>query len=256
MHVMDVEINASARVRDDTDYLQQNDGYPETNKGEKAAFDTTMMPASLVEGDPNNAMELLHSNASNSAVLFRILEFIQDPIKLKDLEKNIYEIPEYASATQPPFTLITWLADCDALSIIDVDDHGNPVTADVYPELSDDERDDLVVDRIVVITEVGKDAYEAFNPVRRIQNAFDVNPSQVDVFITTLAFLTEKRDFSEIDRFLRGRDELALALSTKGEHVQPSSIVGKLSQTGAIVFNGGWIITPEGEEMLKEHRCH
>lgn len=207
-----------------------------------------------MEREVRETIDLLNANTANSDVLYRILSHVGslEQIPLLELEDYIFDLPEHRNSTQAPYTLLTWLTDKGALQIIDIDETGNPVDEEHYPDLAADQLEDLVMERIVTITEAGKCATDIFSPSRRIRNLFASSPEHEKAYIEALRFVTQKRSFAELDKHLRSKPELLTESAVEGEPIQPSSIIGKLSRSGVVVFDGAWVITKEGLEFLEE----
>jgi hypothetical protein len=195
---------------------------------------------------------LLLSNTLNRPALYRILSVVgAQPLRLFDLEELIQTMPEYKAATQPPHYLIEWLIGSGALSFTEVDAEGVPVTDERREGKTEDEIDDMVADIIIDITDTGREALAAFDPQQRLTNLLQEVPERYGAYIELLSFLTEKRSYKEIDGLLRDQPVLMSGRATGDRPMQPSVFVDKLAAAGSIIFDDGWIITPEGRAVLE-----
>lgn len=195
---------------------------------------------------------LLFANNLNRPVLYRILDTVEPgALPVFDLEDRIQAMPEFKVATQPPYFLIEWLVKAEALDFIEVDDAGQPVTDERRVGKTEDEIDDMIADMLIKITAVGREALKVFSPLQRLQDLLDEIPERLDTYTEVLRFVTEKRAFGEIDQLLQGRPILMSGRQSTDNPMQPSVFVDKLAAAGGIIYDDGWIVTPEGKEMLE-----
>ena len=208
------------------------------------------IPDSIV-ADARKTAALVRANAANHAVLLRILDLVQDAVDVCDLEVAIQDLPEYRTATQPPYCLVEWLQQTGAVELVDIGQDGEPVSAEKREGLSEDELDELVCGQIARITPAGRMAFAHFDSCQQAQDLFESRPFRRSAYLETLAFICEKRSLIEIDRYLR---ENGLLYLENGDAIQTSSVIGKLSDIGAAVFDGGWVITAGGLKILESER--
>ena len=194
-------------------------------------------------------VDLLRSNAVNRPTLYRILELTDDMVALPQLEAVIQEMPEYATATQPPYCLVEWLVDAGALQRFDLDAEGAVIDDARREGLSEDELDELVADYAFQLTEPGRIAREHFDPRSQARDLFSGQPLRKDAYLETLSFVQQRRSLLEIDRHLRDASLLCLE---DGETIQTSSVMGKLADIGAVTFDRGWLITADGARILED----
>ena len=195
---------------------------------------------------------LLFANNLNRPVLYRILTSVEPgALPVFDLEERIQAMPEFKSATQPPYYLIDWLVKAEALGFIELDYAGEPVTAERRAGKTEDEIDDMIADMLIEITDVGCEVLRIFSPLQRLQDLLEEVPERLDTYAEVLRFVTEKRGFGEIDQLLQGRPILMHGRRPNDNPMQPSVFVDKLAAAGGIIYDEGWIVTPEGKEMLE-----
>jgi hypothetical protein len=201
----------------------------------------------------DHAIQLMLSNNLNRPTLYRILQTVVDGSqRLFELEEAIQEMTEYAEATQPPYFLIEWLVDVEALSFTEVDANGEAITDEMREGKTADEVDDLIEDMVIDITDVGREVLRVYDPVERTKSVLGEHPDRYDTYVEVLEYLTERHNYAEIDALLRGRPILMSGRGIGDRPMQPSVFVDKLAAAGVIVFNKGWVITPEGRTLLQE----
>jgi hypothetical protein len=200
----------------------------------------------------DKACALLLQNPINRPICYRILRICEpERVLLNDLEERIQQQPEFAGVVQPPFFLIQWLVDVEALNVFDLDEDGNDVSPEQLEGLTADEIDDLIVNSAFQTSEIGREVLVEFSPQSRLINVLNIIPERYDTYVEVLEFLTEKRSLAAIDQLLRGRDVLMSGRKPGEGPMHPSVFVDKLADAGGIIFNGGWQITPEGKELLE-----
>lgn len=168
---------------------------------------------------------------------------------LGELEARIEALPGYAKHKNPPYFPVSWLRDVGALEELFLDAAGTVYEAKDLEALDEDAFDDLVAQYAYRTTDNGRKLAEEFNPARRLAALLEKEPARKEAYLDLLGFLREKRSFSEIDRFLCECHAHNLT-AQDGTTVQPSMFIDKLGTTGAVDFDGGWMMTKEGKEML------
>jgi hypothetical protein len=203
----------------------------------------------------DRTIQLLLSNNLNRPTLYRILSAtVAEPMRLFDLEDLIQATPEFKNATQPPYFLIEWLVKTEALSFTEVDAQGLPVTDERREGKTEDEIDDMIEDMIIETTDVGRETLATFDPQQRLVDLLQDVPERSDTYLELLDFLTEKHSYGEVDQLLRGRSVLTSGRAQDDRPMQPSVFVDKLAAAGGIIFDKGWVITPEGRALLETAR--
>jgi hypothetical protein len=200
----------------------------------------------------DHVVHLLLSNNLNRPALYRILvATATGPVSLFDLEALIQEMPEFKGATQPPYFLIEWLVKAEALSFTEVDAEGRPLTDERREGRTADEIDDLVEDMLIEATDVGREVLDAFDPRQRLTELLQDVPERYGSYLEVMEFLTERHSYGEVDRLLRGHPVLMSGRAPEDRPMQPSVFVDKLAAAGAIVYDEGWVVTPEGRAVLE-----
>lgn len=189
----------------------------------------------------------------NCEVLCRILSFCKDEERvLCDIEQDAAQCPQFKLATQNQYHMICTLERFYGLERIERDENGEAITPERTEGLTEDEIDDLIWDICFKTTDVGKVIVEKHDPLVRIQNLFDAEPSRIELYQEVLAFIAEApRTYGEIQGLLRGRPELTTDAAGEHKRIQPSVFVDKLERAGALVWIEKWKITDEGRHFLE-----
>jgi hypothetical protein len=213
-------------------------------------------PELAFEQNVDRTVHLLLSNNLNRPTLYRILSATAaEPMRLFDLENLIQAMPEFKNATQPPYFLIEWLIKTEALSFTEVDAQDMPITDEQREGKTEDEIDDMIEDMIIEATAVGRETLVVFDPQQRLADLIQDVPERADTYLEVLDFLTEKHSYNEVDQLLRDRPVLMSGRAQDDRPMQPSVFVDKLAAAGGIIFDKGWIITPEGQAVLRATRA-
>lgn len=191
----------------------------------------------------------LHNPAYVSVFLDTVAACDGEVRTLGELEERIAALPGYAKHKNPPYFPISWLRDAGALEELYLDAEGNIYEAKDVEALDEDAFDDLVAQYAYRTTDNGRKLAEEFRPANRIAELFDHEPERKETYFKLLSFLRQKRAFSEVEHFMRERD-VQMFTTEDGELIQPSTFVDKLGAAGVINFDGGWVITEEGKELL------
>ena len=193
---------------------------------------------------------LLTQNPLNRSILYCILiTCAEKPRLLEELEGLIIERKEYASATQPPYSLVQWLEESGALDTWALGLDGNKIMPQNIEGLTDDEVDDLISTYAFKTNLVGEAVIREYSPQSRLTTLLNISPAGYDTYIEVLEFLKEKRSLVQIDRLLRGRKVLTEG-RPENDPMHPSVFIDRLFAAGCIIFNDGWVITSEGKELL------
>ena len=168
---------------------------------------------------------------------------------LSQLEERIAALPGYAKLKNPPYFPVSWLRDAGALEELYLDAEGKVYEAKDVEILDEDAFDDLVAQYAYRTTDNGRSLAAEFNPARRLTELFDHEPARKEIYLDLLEYLREKRSYPEVEHFLREHGAQHFT-AEDGTPLQPSLFVDKLGETGGVAFDGGWMITPEGKELL------
>lgn len=117
---------------------------------------------------------------------------------------------------------------------------------------TEDEIADLTAEWRYVTTAAGSEALERFDPVERTNVML---ASQADSRLASyqrlLAYCEQPRSLDEIVGFMADDPGLERDPKTGVMHMQPSAYIGKLDESGALTWEGGWKTTPGGMEVLE-----
>lgn len=213
------------------------------------------MPVEPVSFDEMLAVleEVVTRHPLNRELLYKTLVFCSEEQELSVIETHITESPEFKTATQTPYHLITTLAKAYGLACIERDEQGNPIDSEDKQGLDEDELDDLVCTESYRTTDVGARFVALHHPRARLVELLNLAPERTATYLELLNFVSESpRSYGEITELLAGRPALETLIDGERAIMQPSVFVDKLERTGVLVWEGGWTLTKEGSAYLKE----
>lgn len=189
----------------------------------------------------------------NKECLYKTLVFCSEEKPLREIEEEIATYPEFQSATQNQYHMVTTLVRFYGLELIERDDEGNQILPEQKEGLTEDEIDDLVATLNYRTTEVGNEFVRLFAPHSRLIDLLDLAPERSETYAELLDFVrAQPRSYDEIKELLAGKPALETIIAGRRETMQPSVFVDKLERAGALVWNKGWKLTEEGEGFLEE----
>jgi len=181
-------------------------------------------------------------------ILCKTLGFCRQRRALTDVEAEIAAYPEFDYAAQDQYHLISFLAEAGGLSRLELDADGKVVGEERKAGLTEDEIDDVVVSYAFVTTEAGRCVFEEqFRPGTRVREMLDAAPEYADTYVAIMSFCRESRTYQEIEDFLDGS---GAGSSGEEDVVHPSYFVNALERAGALVWNGGWLLSDDGRALL------
>jgi len=183
-------------------------------------------------------------------ILFRALGFCRERRDLPDIEREIASYPEFKYCAQDQYHLIGFLENAGGLERLELDAGGEVVTDDRTAGLSEDEIDDLVVSFAFVTTEAGTAAHEELDPGRRIRELLDDAPARTRASLRVLEFCHGSRTYQEIEDLLEDPDA-GLYEMAEEDAVHASFVVSGLEAAGALVWDGGWLLSDHGRAVLE-----
>lgn len=201
-------------------------------QGDEAAFEACVARGS----------ELLSQNPSRRPLLRKALQLMTDgPVDLRVIERTLADDPRCAKGKLAPYFYAQWLADAGIAVRYDTDANGDVVHRADYPDLDDDAFDDMLEGFAYQVTDAGREVLRRFSASVRLRELFEHEPQRQAVYEDVLAFLTERHHLGQIEAYVRALPSYAVLDQQGGGAPSPSVFVDKLSDAGAIVFDGGWI---------------
>lgn len=189
----------------------------------------------------------------NREVLYRILAYCAEERTLEDLEQEVASWPSFKAATQNQYRLAEHLVRAKGLEEIERDAQGAVVDPRDTEGLDEDALDELVCGISYRTTETGLLFVERHRPKARLVELLQLAPERTDVYIELLEFVrAQPRAYRDIEKLLQGRPVLKTIVDGTSRTMQPSVFVDKLERAGALVWNGGWCLTEEGEAFLQD----
>ncbi len=195
--------------------------------------------------------KLLKTNPRHRIVLQRVLvACINNLVTLDEIEERIEEDPDATDKHMAPFFYAQWLVDAGLLICYDLDVQGNLITREDYPDLEDDEYDDLLEGYAYSATPEGITVATEFDPAARILVFAERNTAYTACYRDILEYLTTPHHLGEVTHYLKA--EVLPRLDPQDAHVKnPTKFVDELSDIGAIAFRGGWQTTEEGVRAIQ-----
>ena len=192
-------------------------------------------------------------------VLYRILADCQEPIALDALEQKISAYPEMQVPVYEPAVLVSWLVEAGALSVSsDVEEGAGEAASEAAAEAkagvgaaaqqeegpsqsSAPEEDGPVV---VAITAAGKNVLSARQEEDALGQLLATAGQLRDAFLRALEICRTPQSKKAVEQQLVAEGLLNL------DERQVSYFLDKLEKTGALVWDKGWVSTPEGLAKL------
>lgn len=189
----------------------------------------------------------------NREILYKVLVFCEEEKPLRVAEDFIASLPQFASATQNQYAMLTSLVKACGLELIERDEAGNRVLPEQKEGLTEDEADDLVASLSYKTTDVGRAFADYNRPQARLVDLLQLAPERTDAYAELLEFVgAAPRTYAQVEELLRGRPALETVIDGRRERMQPSVFVDKLERAGALIWNDGWTLTEEGREFLAD----
>lgn len=201
-------------------------------------------------------MECLNRRAAFQNILYGLLVFCQKERSYDEAEAHVESYVEFASNSQSARRYLLFLLRTGAIEEIELDDEGAVITAERRQTLLDgglskDEMEAFVVDWCVTTTDVGREVARLFHPRVRLRSMLASQDSRLPTYHKILAFCVERRSLAEVSALLVGDPGLEIDEETGVIGMQPNSYIGKLDQAGGLAWDGGWITTKEGREVVE-----
>jgi hypothetical protein len=187
-------------------------------------------------------------------ILRKTLGFCREQRGLTAVEQEIASYPEFKYAGQNEYRLISILTEEGGLELLELDEDGGIVTAEMKAGLSEDEVDDLVASFAYITTEAGAAVSEALDPRARIVGLLQTEPERVGTFAQVLEFCETSRTYAEIETLLVDSGLGWSGVESDDDAVHPSYFVSTLERVGGLVWKDGWLLTDEGREILESIR--
>ena len=168
-------------------------------------------------------LERIEAEPGQKSLLYDLLSITTVPRTLLGIQKAAIACPLMLSALQPVHVYLTWLIECGAIESIKVDN-----------------------ENVYRTTEAGVCALRQRRSPSRITELWQIDPQYREAYLRVLLLCLDGQTRVELESALRG-DPALLA-----EEVNASFFVEHLEETGAIEWNGGWIATELGKQVLRQ----
>lgn len=172
------------------------------------------------------------------------------PKTMEQIEDEIERFAEFGNATQSQGHFLDVLVDAGALERIELDESGEAISFERKEGLSEDELEDLVATWLFMTTPLGERYARENSPERRMAALFDEKPDLVPLYQILLAWCAQPRSYTEISSFVSQQTSLSDQIATSIRDLDASTFVSELEKAGGLVWDGGWIVTEEGETFI------
>lgn len=177
-----------------------------------------------------------------------------------DVEAYLRSQPEYASALQDAHTLLRTLVRCGGLDRRDLDAQGCELTKARLEQiraergldrpLSQDEVADLVAGHSLALTPAGASVVALLDPQHRIAACCEADPERTNVFLEILQLCETPHTLRDIRELVADDPVCDPTPRTAHLRLEPSFFIDRLSEAGALVWDGAWVTTEQGRRYL------
>jgi hypothetical protein len=195
--------------------------------------------------------EAVRKQSLHREILYKTLGFCVEQKGLREVEEYMGSLPDFKQAVQSQYHLISVLVKAGGLDKYFLDVNDEIIDEAAFDGLDEDEIDDLICGEAYKTTEIGKEFFEQKNPISRIKELFIEEPTRKESYIELLKMCHEKhRTYSEIATFLKDKGVLFREVNGERQAIQASVFVDRLQRAGALIWDGSWNLTKEGEDFL------
>ncbi len=196
--------------------------------------------------------EAVYKQSLHREILYKTLVFCIEQKNLKEVEDYMGSLPDFKQAVQSQYHLISVLVRAGGLDKYFLDENGKILDESAFEGLDEDEIDDLICGEAYKTTEIGKEFVEQKNPIARIKELFVKEPTRKESYIELLKMCHEKpRTYADISAYLKEKGVLFREVDGQRQAIQASVFVDRLQRAGALIWDGSWSLTKEGENFLE-----
>lgn len=203
----------------------------------------------------DDTLECFSRRRQVTAILKDLLEYCREERTLEDAEAHIRVHANFEANRQSEHQYILFMLRTGALAENEYDSDGLLITADMRQELidlgaTDEELEDLTVEWRYLTTDVGAEALQRDDPLRKVKELFAAKATRQATYKRVIDFCETPRSMDEIFQFLKG--DPGLEVNAQGiMGCQPSVYVSKLEDAGVLVWKqGGWQLSLAGKAIL------
>lgn len=199
--------------------------------------------------DSNAVDALLADNPRYRQVMRWIVERCADgAIDLSHLETQIQQHPSFNARGVAPYFLVAWLEEAGGLVRLEMTADGDPIDRDKLTDLSEDDIDDLIASYSFEATEAGVSACARFEPKRKIAELLEEQPERRELYLGILSLLATPHSVADVFAYVQANPHLVPRVPENAP--KPTAYLDKLAAAGAVAFDGKWVTTLEGKEVL------
>lgn len=217
-----------------------------TNADEQTPVEGTW-PEGLTEEQVSEVVDCVCNHPRHRELLYKALVFCRGGVDEPDAVAYVEAQPEYAEALQESGVLLHLLVRHGGLARTDV----AAPAADASDQADAGAADDgHVPSWLLTTTPAGEVTCALLSPNRRIEACVREVPERENAFLTVLELCREPRKLSEVKAALADDPALAPSERTAGQRLLPSYFIDRLSEAGALVWDGAWVTTQAGLDFL------
>lgn len=198
------------------------------------------------EGTLDELARALAKHPLHREIYRKTLLYCRAPRILEQIEYEIASFPEFKSATQNQVHFLKVLVELGALEQIGLDECGEVVPEPHKGDSAEDRLDELVVDWMFMITDLGEQYVEVNSVERRIGDLFAEKTELVPLYEAILNYCDSPRSYKEIADCIQEQAASSVRLADLVAGLEPSVFVSSLEKAGGLVWDEGWVVTPEG----------
>lgn len=202
----------------------------------------------------------LERRASFQAILHGLLDYCMLDRTYDEAEAFVRTFPSFRLNRQSERRYVTFLLRTGAIEEVELDEGGNPVTAERKQEaleagVDPEDLDTLVCDWRLRTTDAGEEALRRHSPVRRVARLLEEHPEREATYLRVLDYCRTPRSMEDVKRRLSDDPGLDRDPKTGIPRVQASSYVSNLENAGGLAWDGGWASTEAGVQQLDDRRA-
>jgi hypothetical protein len=176
----------------------------------------------------------IKSDPAYAEALYAILAHCGNPCPDAELVETIAALPVMRTAWQSPQALLSWLAEAGGLEKLE------------RPEEKADPRPPVETSLLWSTTPIGRQVLADRERDDRLGRLLACEENHRDAYLRVLWFCLSPRSRTEIEAMLKGHPALAPGV------LYASFFMDTLEKAGGLAWEGGWLTTPPGKNLLEK----
>lgn len=165
--------------------------------------------------------------------------------------------PVFIGTFQEPFSYTDELIHLGYLAVSDADAPENEELSENLdeqnsqnPNIDTTEPNSDLQATLLHITDAGRTLLSQLSPEDRLGELLARNPDRFDSFVKVLDFCTATRSLQDICTFVKNTPDISRETPIDAQLLSPDFYVSELERAGGVIWDGGWITTPYGNQFL------